>query len=357
MAEKTEKATPKKLRDARKKGQVAKSQDFPSALTFITSIFGVLFASSYLYKNLASYIITTLRSISGNIDLQHKAGAFLNEAIYVIMMCSFPIVIIVSIVGIIANFLVIGPLFSMQIMKFDLKKLNPVEGIKQKFKLNVVVELAKSIAKIVGAAIIIYLIIKRMIPEVIISVKFPVIGSALILNNFLRKVAIQVGVFFIAVALFDLFYQKKQYAKEMMMERFELKQEFKDTEGDPLVKGRRREAFREIAYAEGPSASRRARAIITNPTHIAVALSYEKIEEPVPKILTMGKGPIAEKIIKIAVENHIPIMRNIELAKTLFALGEIGDYIPKETYKGIAAIIKWLDTMEEKPDVNIGIFQ
>ena len=94
MAQKTEKATPKKIRDARKKGQVAKSQDFPSALTFATAIFGLLTAASYLYKNLAGYIVGTLRAISGNIDLQHRAGAFLNEAIYVIMICSFPIVVI-----------------------------------------------------------------------------------------------------------------------------------------------------------------------------------------------------------------------------------------------------------------------
>lgn len=357
MAEKTEKATPKKLRDARKKGQVAKSQDFPSAFTFATAIFGVIAAGSYLYKNLAAYIISTLKAVGTNIDLQNRAAGYLTEAINVIMICSFPIVIVVAIVGILANFLIIGPLFSFQAMKFDLKKLNPVEGIKQKFKLKVLVELIKSILKITGAAIIIFFIIKHMLPEVILSVKLPIIGNLTIVSGFLKKVAIQVGIFFLLIALFDLAFQKKQFAKEMMMEKFELKQEFKDTEGDPMIKGRRRERFREIAYSEGPSAARRARAIVTNPTHIAVALGFEEEKDPVPTILVMGKGPMAEKIIKIGIENHIPVMRNVELARQLFNIGNIGDYIPKEAYKAVAEILKWLETMEEMPDVNVGIFQ
>ena len=136
-----------------------------------------------------------------------------------------------------------------------------------------------------------------------------------------------------------------------------IKQEYKDTEGDPQIKGKRREQFREIAYSEGPGAAKRARAIITNPTHIAVALGYEEEKDPVPTILVMGDGYIAEKIIKIGVDNHIPIMRNVELAWKLFTIGRIGDYIPKETYQAIATIIKWLDTMEEMPDINVGIFQ
>jgi type III secretion protein U len=358
MAQKTEKATPKKLRDARKKGQVAKSQDFPSAFTFATAIFGVIMAASYLYKNLAGYFIMTLKTVSSNIDMQNRAGGFIMEAISIIAMASFPILIVVLIVGLLANFLVVGPLFSFQAMKFDLKKLNPIEGIKQKFKLKVLVELIKSILKITGAAIIIYFIIKSMLPEVIFSVKFPVIGTLTIVADFLKKVAIQVGIFFLLIAIFDLAFQKRQFAKEMMMEKFEIKQEYKDTEGDPQIKGKRREQFREIAYSEGPSAARRARAIVTNPTHIAVALGFEDEEkELVPKILIMGQGSLAERIIKVGIDNHVPIMRNVALARRLFNIGNIGDFIPKETYKAVAEILKWLETMENEPDINIGIFQ
>ena len=214
MAEKTEKATPKKLRDARKKGQVAKSQDFPSAFTFVVAIIGTLAMSGYLYDNLASYILLSFRAISSPIDLEAQAGSYLLQAIQVIAITSFPIVVAVAAIGVVVNFLVIGPVFSMEAMKFNLKKLNPVEGIKQKFKLKVLVELLKSVAKILGAGIIIFLVIKNMLPDVISAASLPVYGSALILKEFLQRVSILVGIFFLLVALFDLFFQKRLLQKK-----------------------------------------------------------------------------------------------------------------------------------------------
>jgi len=358
MAEKTEKATPKKLRDARKKGQVAKSQDFPSALTFVVSLVGSLAAAGYLYDTLANYMIYIFRIIKEPIDIELKGGYFLQHAVQVIFAASMPIVIVVAFVGVVTNFLIVGPMFSMEAIKFNFKKLNPVEGIKQKFKLKTLVELLKSIAKITGAGLVIYFILMNMLPEILLSVTLPVYGSAMIVKTFLIRVAIQVGILFLLIALFDLFFQRRTFAKEMMMEKFELKQEYKDTEGDPHIKGRRRERFREIAYSEGPSAARRAKAIITNPTHLAVALGFEKeSEEGVPKILTMGKNQEADRIIKIGIDYHIPIMRNVDLAQELFKKGRIGDYIPRETYQAIAEVLKWISTFEKPEEVNWEIFK
>ncbi len=353
MAEKSEKATPKKLRDARKKGQVAKSQDMSSALTFLTAILGTLFAAGYLFRNLSEYIIKTFRSITGNIDLTNKVGGYMTEAIYVIAMCSFPLVVIVALVGVITSFLVVGPVFSFEAMKFQFKRLNPVEGIKQKFKLKTLIELLKSITKIFGAALIIFLVIKNTISEVVQTSSIPVEESALLFSDFLKKIVTQVGIFFLFVALFDLFFQRRNFAKEMMMEKFEVKQEYRDTEGDPHIKGRRKELSREIAYSGGPSSAKRAKAIITNPTHIAVAVGFEQLKEQVPVILTMGVGVTAEKIIAVAIQGNIPIMRNVDLARMLFEKGRIGDFIPHETYQAIAEILKWLESVEkrEKEDV------
>lgn len=350
MAQKTEKATPKKLRDARKKGQVAKSQDFPSAFTFITSILGTLFAASYLYKNLGTYIIKCFKSIATTTDMTTKAGAYIKEAVHVIAISSFPIVLAVAFVGVIVNFLVIGPVFSMKAMKFDFKRLNPVEGIKQKFKLKVLVELLKSIFKITGAALIIYFAIWNSLPSVVQTAAIPAIGSANLLADFLKKISIRVGIFFLIVALFDLAFQKRQFAKQMMMEKFEVKQEMKDTEGDPLIKSKRRERFREIAYQEGPQNASRAKMIVTNPEHLAVAVGYEKEKDPVPTILTMGKNSIAKMIIKVAIDANIPIMRNVELAHELYNKGKIADYIPRSTYKAVAEIIKWIDYLEKEKE-------
>lgn len=358
MAEKTEKATPKKLKDARKKGQVAKIQDLPAAMTFIVSITGTLASMSYLFQKLASFTLEMFREASSKQgDFEAKAPGYFAEALQVILTSSLPIMVIVCFIGVLVSFLVIGPVFSFEAMKFDLKKLNPVEGIKNKFKLRVLIELLKSIAKITGAGIIIYGVIWNMLPQILSTVLIPVLASASVVNEFLFTATLRVGIFFLLVALFDLAFQKKNFASEMKMEKFEVKQEFKDTEGDPMIKGKRRELFREIAYQEGPKSVRRARAIITNPTHIAVAIKYAPPEEVAPIILTMGTGYVADQIIKIGLENNIPIMRNVDLARELYSKGKISDYIPEDTYEAVAEILKWIESLERNPEVNMELFK
>ena len=358
MAEKTEKATPKKLKDARKKGQVARAQDMPAAMTFIVSIMGTLAAIGYIYEKLANFTLLMFRAAGSTVgDFENRAGGYFALAMQVILEASLPIMAMVCFVGVLVSFLVTGPVFSLEAMKFDFKKLNPVEGIKNKFKLKVLIELLKSIAKITGAAIIIYVVIWNALPQIISTVLMPILGSASVVHDFLFTAALRVGIFFLMVGLFDLAFQKRNFATEMKMEKFEVKQEFKDTEGDPMIKGKRREMFREIAYQEGPRSARRARAIITNPTHIAVALKYNPPEEVAPIILTMGSGYVAEQIIKIGVENNIPIMRNVDLARELYSKGKISDYIPEESYEAVAEILKWIESLDENPDVNAELFK
>lgn len=152
------------------------------------------------------------------------------------------------------------------------------------------------------------------------------------------------------VGVFDLVFQKRNFAKEMKMEKFEVKQEHKDTEGDPQIKSKRRQIAQEIAYQEGPGATKRAKAVVTNPTHIAVALEYEADNEPAPKIATMGLDTVAEEIIRVAQDYDIPIMRNVELAQTLYYKGNISAYVPEETYEAIAEILKWVGKLEDEKE-------
>jgi type III secretion protein U len=358
MAEKTEKATPKKLKDARKKGQVAKVQDLPAAMTFIVSIMGALAMMGYFFQNIGSFMLQMFREVPNTgSQFESRAASVFLVSLQVILHTSLPLMVLVCFVGVLVSFLVVGPVFSLQAMKFDFKKLNPIEGIKQKFKLKVLIELIKSIAKITGAAIIIFMVIWQMLPQVVSAVVLPILASASVVNDFLVTSAIRVGIFFLLVGLFDLGFQKQNFAKEMKMEKFEIKQEYKDTEGDPMIKGKRREMFREIAYQEGAGAARRARAIITNPTHIAVALKYDPENEPAPIILTMGTGSFADKIVKIGLDNNIPIMRNVDLARELYSKGKISDYIPEDTYEAVAEILKWIESLEGNPDVNMELFK
>ncbi len=144
MAEKSEKATPKKLRDARKKGQVAKSQDFSSAFTFVVSIAATLATSGYIFDQLAAYLITTFKSIGESENLQQKAVSVLNEALNVIFKTSVPIALLTTCVGVLSSFLIVGPLFALEAIKPDIKKLNPINNLKNLFKFKTLFELLKS---------------------------------------------------------------------------------------------------------------------------------------------------------------------------------------------------------------------
>lgn len=196
MAEKSEKATPKKLRDARKKGQVAKSQDFSSAFTFVVSIAATLATSGYIFDQLAAYLITTFKSIGESENLQQKAVSVLNEALNVIFKTSVPIALLTTCVGVLSSFLIVGPLFALEAIKPDIKKLNPINNLKNLFKFKTLFELLKSILKITGAIILIYSVVWDSIPQILASAALSVYGSAMLFESFLLQVVIRVGIFF-----------------------------------------------------------------------------------------------------------------------------------------------------------------
>lgn len=344
MAEKTEKATPKKLRDARKKGQVAKSQDFPSAVTFIVSI-GITFSLlSFMFKKIGAFMIGILKN-APSLDAQAAAGYYM-QMISLILQTTLPILVVVASVGVLVTFLVIGPVFSVEVFKPNFKKFNPVENLKQKFKLKTFIELLKSLLKLTGAAILIYLAMRTELENLIATVMLSPIVSAVVFEKLLIKVVIWIGIYFILIAIFDLSYQKYQFSKDMKMEKFEVKQEYKDTEGNPEIKSKRRQIAQEIAYDEGTNQVRRAKAIVTNPTDIAVALGYEPQTYEAPWIIDMGTENKASVMIQLAQKYNIPIMRNVPLAHKLLDDGKINEFIPEDTYEAVSEILLYLESLK-----------
>lgn len=352
MAEKTEKASPKKLRDAKKKGQVAKSQDLPAAATFIVSIAATIGMVPFIYKEVGQILVDCF-SLVTHPNIVQKLGALFYHSLYVIFIVTAPIVGAVCAVGMLVTFLSVGPVFAPDVFKFDIKKFNPVENLKAKFKLKTFVELLKSLAKITVAGILVYQVVVNSIPSLIQSQNLPVLTSLHLFLYFLWEVVKRVGIFFAVIAIFDFMFQKYTFSKEMMMEKFEVKQEYKETEGNPEIKGRRREVAREIAYSEGPAAmASKANAVVTNPTEIAVALGFEPGLDPCPYVLAMGKGMLAKEIIKIAEKFDVPIVRNITLAHTLWEDAKLYEYIPESTYEAVAEIMRWLAELKHEEQVK-----
>lgn len=345
MGEKSEKATPKKLRDAKKKGQVAKSQDLPSAFTFIVSIWVILGMGAVIYDNMSDFLVGTFRLIP-TAELSTVLTQLWFNSVLVIFASSMPILLIVSVVGVIVNFITVGPVFAPEVFKFDPKKFDPIQNLKAKFKMKTLVELIKSVVKIGVASYLIYGVMVNSLPVLIRTISIPAGAALIVFNEFLMEVVVKVGLFFIIVAVADFAYQKFDFSKEMMMEKFEVKQEYKNTEGDPHIKGKRRQIAQEIAYSEGPTGGvKRAQAVVTNPLHIAVAIGYNKEMDAAPYVIAMGQDLIAQRIIKIAETNNIPVIRNIRLARKLWDEGDVHEYVPEDTYEAIAEIIRWINTL------------
>ncbi len=352
MGEKTEKASPKKLRDAKKKGQIAKSQDLPSAFTFIGSIWATLALAHFIYGELGAFIIGTFTRISQG-NLTEAINSIMGRAIEVIFYTSIPVLAIVTIIGVLANFVANGPVFAPEVFKFDIQKFNPVTNLKQKFKMKTLVELVKSLAKIGVASWIIYDVMYNSLPVLVTAVSMPMASTLMIFQAFLIEVVIKIGLFYIIVAALDFAYQKKDFAKEMMMEKFEVKQEHKSTEGDPQIKGKRRQIAQEIAYQDGPlKGIKQAQAVVVNPTHLAVAIAYDKEIDAAPYIVAMAEDALAERLIGIAKTHDIPIVRNIKLAHNLWNNGDIYEYVPEDTYEAIAEILKWIAALHTEEAYN-----
>lgn len=353
MGEKTEKASPKKLRDARKKGQVAKSQDLPSAFTFIISMALVIAFAQTLYEQTAGFIRSAFLLIPKG-GYEQILPILFSQAITAILTASLPILAMVALVGVLINFLSIGPVFSTEVFKFDIKKFDPVQNLKSKFKMKTLVELIKSMLKIGIASWLIYGVVYNSLPVLAQASTVNPVMAIVIFHTFLWEVVIKVGLFFIIVAVLDFAYQKYNFSKEMMMEKFEVKQEYKNTEGDPQIKGKRKQIAQEIAYSEGPgSLIKKAAAIVINPVHLAIAVAYQREVDAAPYILAKGEGFLAQRIVHFAEEFEIPVIRNIELAHKLWAQGELFEYIPEETYEAMAEILRWIASLEEDKQKEI----
>lgn len=356
MGEKTEKATPKRLRDARKKGQVAKSQDFPSAITFIISMFTAFYLASFFAQHLGGFLVAVFKEAPLHHD-PHITLYYLRNCLTLILTTSLPLLGAVGFIGLLVGFLVVGPVFSTEVFKPDLKKFNPIDNLKQKFKVKTLIELLKSIFKITGATLILYITLKNRVPLIVETAGVSPLVTASIFKQILYKAVTSIGIFFLVIAVLDLVYQRKNFAKELKMEKFEVKQEFKDTEGNPEIKGRRRQIAQEIAYEDPSTQIKHASTVISNPKDIAIAIGYMPEKYKAPWIIAMGTNFRAKRILMEAEKYGIPIMRNVPLAHQLWDEGKELKFIPESTYEAIGEILLYITSLNAQNPNNKHINQ
>jgi flagellar biosynthetic protein FlhB len=345
--EKTEKPTPKKLQKARKEGQVAKSSEVTSALILIGSLGVLLFGGAWMFWALARF----MHGVFGNLGTLHimgdSASAFLLEVFEQVLIIIMPLMMVLLIVGVGANLMQVGFLFTLKPFVPNFSKFNPISGMKNFVSLRSLIELVKSLLKILLISGIAYsVLIGEM--EILPSLMGMSVGHILSFIGIASlKILFYVALGMLAMAVLDFVYQKWQFTKDLMMTKQEVKDEFKQSEGDPKVKGKIRQAQKEMAMRRMMQAVPDADVIITNPTHLAIALDYKAEEMVAPRVVAKGASFIAERIKEIARENEVPIVENKPLAQVLYKTCEIGDTIPDALYRAVAEILAYVYRMRQ----------
>jgi flagellar biosynthetic protein FlhB/type III secretion protein U len=356
--DKTEKPTPKKLDDARKKGDVSKSKDVTSTVTLIGWIGLGALVIGYAGTRLAALFESLFVTIGQGWMTTGYAGAVRtlgSQAFELALLLVAILLVPIAAIGVLTDFLQIGPVLTFEKVKPKLENLNPVAGIKRMFSMDSLIELVKSVAKTALLFLVGWLVIRSALPDMVALARSPTQSAqalgALLWSLTLKLLAWTAALFALIAAL-DAAYQRYSYIKKMRMSMRDIKQEMKESEGDPYIKAQRRQMAQEMAQRGNQQAARNANALIVNPTHVAIAIEYDRETCPVPIISAKGEDHIALSMREAAEEAGVPIVRNIPLARDLLARAEVGEVIPSDVFDAIAEVILWAREVRKEMDAE-----
>ena len=339
--EKTEDATPKRLRDARKKGQTYKSKDLETVMVLIAAFGSLVVSRSMMWRELKNLMELTFKSIGKSEITLSLISQLVQASLITLIKVSLPVLATVTLVAALVGFLQVGAIFSVDPLMPQTKRLNAIENLKNMFKPKIFFELAKNIFKIVLVFLIAYFVLKGMLEPFLLSVTVPLEGSAKLASMVIVRFLIRFFIFFIMIAILDLMMQRREFMKNLKMSKEEVKREYKEDEGDPLIRSHRRQLQMVMAMGDVRQQVKSSDVVITNPTHLAIAIKYNKEEMTAPQIVAKGQRLFAEHIRELAKEFGIPVVRNIPLAWSLIEL-EIGDEIPESLYYTVAEILTFV---------------
>ena len=343
-------ATPHKLREAQKKGQVFKSKDLTQLITFIVGFFMIYYSGPFIWASFSRLFNSLWSQIPEKSLFKIGMGYISHESLYCLIIIILPLLLALLITAIVVEFFQVGPIFTTETMKFDLGKLNPFEGFKKViFNVRSLFELVKSVFKVSVLGYIAYLSLKDHMPELLklleVNNRF---ASASLLGEVFLDFAVKSVIFLLVIAILDYLFQRWKYLNDQKMTFKELKDEFKQTEGDPLIKSIRRQKQQQVAYGQMMAQVKEADFVVKNPDHVAMAIKYDPNMNSAPKVLAKGAELIAQQIIEIAEQYGIPIIENIPLARALFRLVRVNQEIPAELYRAVAEVLIFVYQLKGK---------
>lgn len=338
MSEKTEKPTEKKVRDARKKGQVAKSAEVTSGVQLAALLGYFTFEGRALMHGFESIINVSITVIP--LDLSTGLNQLLGVFFGLILRFILGIAVLVIVMTVLAIVLQIGPLIAPEALKPSMKKMNPLANLKQMFSVRNLFELGKSLFKVILLSLIFFYLIRQYAPSIQFLPLHAVTSGLVVSTRLLYIMWSALVGFYVFFGLADFAFQRYNINKQLMMSIEDIKQEYKNSEGNPEMKHKRKEVHRTVQSGSLAANVAKSTAVVRNPTHLAVCLYYRPGETPLPQVLEIGRDELALHIVALAEKAGIPVVENIPLARTLAAQTEVGRAISPHLFEPVAHILR-----------------
>jgi len=339
--EKTEAPTPRRRQEARKQGTVAKSTDLTGALALLACAF----VMPALVSNAGVGVIHSLRRGMGQPPTDVSYGELMRfgQTILIPALAAItPLFLTMMVVGLSSNFAQVGFVMSGEAMKPKLEKLNPLQGFKRLFSMRSTFEGLKAAAKMLLFGYLAYLVIKANWDQLVNLSSIPPAQAAAMVGQILHKILIQIAGVWLVIALADYLFQRQQIEKQLKMTKDELRREMKEQEGSPEIKMAQAQRRRKLQKGAMAQKIRTADVIITNPTHFAIAIQYERSKMHAPMVIAKGQDYLALKIREIAEDHDVPIVENKPLARALYKQCEAGDYVPRDLFGPVAEVLAYV---------------
>lgn len=345
--EKTEKATPRKREDSRKKGQVAKSADLTGAFALFAMFLMLSFFGPYLGKQLFSVTKELLGPSYLLFDLSNGLSGMLTDLLLRVGLIVGPFFAVAVVFGILINYLQIGTLFSAEAIQPKLERIDPIKGVKRIISMKAVVEFLKSLFKLLIILTTAVAVLWQNQKELSRMAVEHIRESVIALAHITIELGLWVSVALLALALLDFFYQRFDFEKSIRMSKQDIKDEYKNSEGDPLIKSKIKQQQREMAMRRMMQEIPNADVVITNPTHYAVVIRYDDTKDFAPLVVAKGVDRVAFNIRDVAKEHDIPIVENKPLARALYAQMDIGEVVDESFYQAIAEVLAFVYQLKQ----------
>jgi len=332
--ERTEQATPRKRQEARKKGQVARSTEINGAAIFLALVLMLPLAMRWGGERL---LVAFQQQI-----LQAGSMRFSEALLLSALAFLAPVLAVAFLTALVANAMQVGLYITAQPLQPDLNRINPVRGFQRLFSQRSAVELLKAVLKFGLIAWVAWRTLQAETERLVAAAQLPMPHALSPTVDALYQVGLRVGVLWFLLAMLDYLYQRWDFEKSIRMSRYELKEEYKQMEGDPYLRARIRQRMQEVARRRSIRDVRRADVVLTNPVTYAVALRYDRATMHAPRVVAKGKGWLAQRIREEALKWHVPIVPNPPLARSLYAQVEVGQEIPSTLYQAVAEVLAYV---------------